>query len=83
MTVNKSEANLTCQYCDRPEHYNLNEAREESSTGKSILWHYERMVYLRDAPRARVLCQKSLHRKVKSYEKVAAKYGYAGYGKFG
>jgi hypothetical protein len=58
---------LTCEYCEHPERYNLDPAREERTEEHSDLdkviryasWHYEHTVYCRDAPRVRVRCQKN------------------------
>ena len=60
--------NVTCEYCENPERYNLDPVREERTESVSQLdkvirftsWHYERVVYCRDAPRARVRCRKNI-----------------------
>lgn len=63
----KAEVSSECEYCADPERYNLDpvrmERKEEVSSLDKVIrftsWHYERVVYCRDAPRARVRCQKS------------------------
>jgi hypothetical protein len=58
---------LTCDYCDHPEHYNLDPASSERTEEYSGLdkvirftaWHYEHRVYCRGVPRMRIRCQKN------------------------
>jgi hypothetical protein len=61
------ESATSCEYCENPDRYNLDPVREERTEEVSQLdkvirftsWHYETVVYCRDAPRARVRCRKN------------------------
>jgi hypothetical protein len=62
------KAGDSCEYCERPERYNLDPALQERTEEHSgldkvirfVSWHYETITYCRDVPRVRVRCQKNL-----------------------